>query len=80
MVLALKDLPHFSCPEADPEDLLLDSGLDQDPRLAIKLFHSVHNLGSPTVTVLSLTLQRSHRDQMIEPPVKLTDHGHLRTY
>lgn len=24
--------------------------------------------GSPTVTVLSLTLQRSHRDQMIEPP------------
>lgn len=24
--------------------------------------------GSPTVTVLSLTLRRSHRDQMIEPP------------
>ena len=53
--LALKDLPHFSCPEAIPQDLLIDSGLDQVPCLAIKLFHLVHNLWSLIVVVLSLT-------------------------
>ena len=66
--LALKDLPHFSCPEAIPQDLLIDSGLDQVPCLAIKLFHLVHNLWSLIVVVLSLTVWGSHRDHMIEIP------------
>lgn len=48
----------------------LDPGLDQVPRLAIKLFHLVHNLWSQFVIMPSLTGWRPHRDHVIESRIK----------